>query len=315
MVKVSYGATAMPAHRDRLPEFDIDTEGRGISGFYDGMMGGVGVLTPQLIWLVAGWLWALNWPAPAAFIQIGPVLTLGLILKLALGVLTLRAVWDVFRAFSFADAWLKLEKLKLHTVVRNDHVFRVTYYRRSDHTIRWDGKTQDQRVDEEINMSRYYVNLLFQESIELGIVVLAILLVPLTFWLTPMLMGPEATAAVARWWHGLSVDQLAAQARDNWPSLSNCLRWSDVRHLLSHMSPGGVIIWLWVLFKVVPKLTQLGWTIFDARMHAIGCQYIPGAKVLDAVVATKTLETLRAERVHGGADFVDPFDGAASMSR
>ncbi len=89
----------------------------------------------------------------------------------------------------------------------------------------------------------------------------------------------------------------------------------DVEAFLTKWDAVAIAQWFWFYLLVVPPLVGVALTIFESFVYATGAQYIPGAKLVDPPISEKTLETIREERAHGGADFVASDAAAQQLSQ
>jgi len=287
---------------------------RGISGHYDTMLGKFRDGTAAAIFTLACWSWVLSWPSHSVIVQIGPVLTGARLVVIALLIWTVRAWWPIAVGFFYRFMWRRLERQGLHTTVVNDHTFRVTLYRMSDNSLIYDGTTQASRLTQEVSSNQRRRTKIFEELKVLGVGLLILLALPIVAWLFPILIGPKADAAVVHVTNYININELISQSQTDAPDFANWLRRRDVYGILAPLRASSMLVWFLWWGGIIPALSDLCWTLYDGYVHHSGNQFIPAAKVAERWVPAKTLDTVRQERVHGDAAFVDPGEAARSMS-
>ena len=303
----------------------FDVGAKGISGHYDTMLGKFRDKSAEAVFTLAVWLWVATWPSNAVFIQLGPVVTAAMLIKLGLAIWTLRVWATIVTGLWYAWRWQRLEDGRLRFVIRNDHMLRVVFFRRKDNKLIFDNATQSQRIAQEVDANRIRRDRLFRELREAGVALLIFAALPVAYVAFPHLVGPRVAhwvrhAAIGLTPEGLVRHWMQQKADGNPPgpkTMAFCdwLRRPDVWAVITGLDLRIAFLALWFFTRVLPPISSAAWTAFDGAVHNGGAQYVPGAKVLEHTLDEKTLDTVRDEKVHGGLDFATPEEAARGMSR
>jgi hypothetical protein len=240
----------------------------GISGNHDLM---VGLIRRNAhLAVIANGLWAFerSLPPDLEIYRISPHLTVALLLLVALTLWTARIYGRLMVAAWYGLRWLSLEWTGVQWVRKNDHNFRVTFYRPKDGSIKIDATTRLERLEHELSAIEERRVRILTEGAKLLVYVAIYALIPAGYVFSYELMNAEVHRFLDQW---------------------HFVRYAQV---------------LWFYLMIVPVLVTISLTAFDWLTYICGAQFVPGAKMHDPVIADKTLETMRAEGVHGKAAFV-----------
>jgi hypothetical protein len=289
---------------------DFNVGSRGITGHYDTMLGRLRDGTPKAVVVLAAWAWVMSWPPDTVIAKLGPVLTVAMVIKLGFLLWSVQVAVPILVGLWYGWRWRVLEHRGLQTIIRNDNRIRVTYYRRRDDSMLFDETTEQQRVAQEFQVNHQRRATVASELKQLALAFCILIGLPLAFWAFPIITG----------WHidflrqPFDVDAMVARAQTH-PRLAEWLSRPDVHDILGRISIEGLTIWWALLSKVIPAMSNLGWTLFSGYAHAIGSQYVPGAKVREQKIAERTMETMRTQKVHGDEGAASPAEAARRMSQ
>ena len=304
---------------------DFDVGERGLTGMYDSMLGRFkDNSNTALVSLVLA-VWVFSWPEP--LLKIGPILTLGFLVRCWALFWSWRAWAALAEGVWYGRRWLELERRGLLLTSKNEHVFRVIFYRHADDQMILDDKAQERRFKEEVWGSQSRKKERIRQTKHLAKVTVQFIAIPIAIFLFPLVLRflfPGPASKVMALLGQLNFDEGVAAFR-TWSadhdsfrsygaSVSDWLMHPDVRAVFTSLTLAGFLTWWWFLFQIVPAATALGWTLFDDWVHVHGYQYIPAARVLEPIIDEKTLDTVATQKVHGASEFVAPADAARSMS-
>jgi len=255
----------------------IDVGRLGFSGFHDRMLEGFTDNTQKSAIACAMWVWMPVLSAHLETYKLSPHVTAALLLKLALGLWTAKVVTPLLTATWFAMRWLRLEMAGVQWVRRNDHNFRVTYFRPKDGSLKFDQSTRAERLSHELQVMDWRRKTFWNSGIRLAAYGVIYVLIPSAYVFSFELMNAEVHTFLDRW---------------------RFVYWAQL---------------VWCYLYVIPELVSFCTVGFEWFAYTSGAQYIPGAKLRDPVIPDKTLETMRAEMSHGAAPVVDPEEAARRL--
>jgi hypothetical protein len=288
----------------------FDVGPRGITGHFDTMLGKLRQATPSALFAFAAWAWVWSWPPQTAFFRIGPVLTFGTVVKLALLAFTVWACAPLLMAVWYWANWRALEREGLRLQTRNDFPLRVIHSD-PERGVLFDQTTQTQRIYQARTATHNRQAAIWQGVRSVIVGFIWFLAVPIGIALLPKLTGhhlyfltrpPDFPRMAA---HALAAGEL------------DTAHWygrGDVREVLGQLSIEGVVAWLVFFLVVVPRASNLFWRLYDGVVVWRGNQYVPGAKVLERLVAEKTLDTLREQQIHGPTEKAPLGEAARRMA-
>ncbi|MBL6612412.1 MAG: hypothetical protein ISS15_21160 [Alphaproteobacteria bacterium] len=251
----------------------------GIAGSYQKMMELMKPATMPLIWTGLLWYYWLAWPFAWKLptIVISEHITLTGLITFALIVLTAVELHPFYVARRYLGHWLSLERLGFRWAKQDGYHGRIIR-EFSNGRIEIDRSTGEWLAREEESVLDKRGWDLRQIDIRIAKGLLGLILVPLVFTYLFDLLGPQARAL---------------------------LQFVDAEGWLQF-----AIIWI----LIVPEVVDGTWLFADQLAYELNCQFIPGAKNLQAVPEIVRLEDMTPGETYGPADQIEPSYGARQLS-